>query len=92
TYAGLEDLLLVDSFVLRAETPGGLIAGEKKQRRLVADFLNSDSHWENKKKRQDIIDSSQKNGDLRQRKVRIQIFLIRILRSFIQKPWVVSIF
>ena len=26
-YSGLEDLLLVDSFILRTETPGGLIAG-----------------------------------------------------------------
>jgi hypothetical protein len=75
TYSGLEDLLLVDSFVLRAETPGGLIAGAKKQRRLVADFLSSDSHWENKEKRQDIIDSSRKHGDLRQRKVRIADFV-----------------
>ncbi len=75
TYSGLEDLLLVDSFVLRAETPGGLIAGAKKQQRLVADFLSSDSHWEKKEKRQEIIDSSRKNGDLRQRKVRIADFV-----------------
>lgn len=74
-YSSLDDLLLVDSFVLRAETPRGLIAGEKKQRRLVADFLHSDSHWENTEKRQEIIVSAEKYGDLRQRKVHIADFV-----------------
>ncbi|MCI5142509.1 MAG: hypothetical protein D3909_12480 [Candidatus Electrothrix sp. ATG1] len=69
TYSGLEDLLLVDSFILRAETPSGLIAGAKKQRRLVAEFVDSDGQWEDKGKRQKMIDSSKKYGDLRQRRV-----------------------
>jgi hypothetical protein len=69
TYSGLQDLLLVDSFVLRAETPGGLIAGAKKQQQLLAEFMKSNQHWEDKEKRQEIIASSKKYGDLRQRKV-----------------------
>ncbi|MCI5128453.1 MAG: hypothetical protein D3907_08125 [Candidatus Electrothrix sp. AUS3] len=74
SYASLEDLLLVDSFILRAETPHRLIAGAKKQQQLIADFLKSDTLWEDKEKRQQIIDSSKKYGDLRQRKVCIADF------------------
>ncbi|MCI5150120.1 MAG: hypothetical protein D3916_12150, partial [Candidatus Electrothrix sp. MAN1_4] len=68
-YSGLEDLLLVDSFVLRAETPHGLIAGAKQQQKLVAKFISSYVHWENKEKRQEFIDSSKKYGDLRKRRL-----------------------
>lgn len=71
TYAGLEDLLLVNSFILRAETPRGLIAGAKKQQRLAADFLQSDVLWEDQKTRQALIASAERFGDLRQRKLRI---------------------
>ncbi|MCI5157751.1 MAG: hypothetical protein D3906_04795 [Candidatus Electrothrix sp. AUS1_2] len=81
-YSGLEDLLLVDSFILRAETPRGLLAGAKKQRQLVADFLRSDSHWEKKEKRLELIDSSKKYGDLRQRRVIISDFGYRDIDIF----------
>lgn len=71
TYSGLEDLLLVDSFLLRAETPHGLIAEAQKQQQLIVDFLDSDELWEDTEKRQEVIDSAEKYGDLRQRNVRI---------------------
>lgn len=74
SYASLKDLLLVDSFILRAETPRNLIAGAKKQQQLIADFLKSDTLWEDKEKRQQLIDSSKKYGNLRQRKVGIADF------------------
>ncbi|CAK8719594.1 hypothetical protein GMJAKD_08870 [Candidatus Electrothrix aarhusensis] len=73
-YSSLEDLLLVDSFVLRAETPHGLIAQAQKQQQLIVDFLDSDEQWEDEDKRQDIIDSAKKHGDMRQRKMRIADF------------------
>ncbi|MCI5223583.1 MAG: hypothetical protein D3924_13165, partial [Candidatus Electrothrix sp. AR4] len=69
TYRSLEDLLLVDSFVMRVETPSGLIAGAKKQWKLVANFLKSDLLWEDGEKRQELIDSSKLFGDLRKRKI-----------------------
>jgi hypothetical protein len=73
-YSSLEDLLLVDSFVLRAETPHGLIAQAQKQQQLIVDFLDSDEQWEDEEKRQEIIDSAKKHGDMRQRKMRIADF------------------
>ncbi|MCI5162699.1 MAG: hypothetical protein D3917_11920, partial [Candidatus Electrothrix sp. AX5] len=73
-YSSLEDLLLVDSFVLRAETPHGLIAQAQKQQQLIVDFLDSDEQWEDEDKRQEIIDSAKKHGDMRQRKMRIADF------------------
>ncbi|MCI5167820.1 MAG: hypothetical protein D3903_17455 [Candidatus Electrothrix sp. GM3_4] len=74
TYAGIEDLLLVDSFILRAETPHGLIAEAQKQQQLIAEFQDSDVLWEDQNARQDLISSAKKHGDLRQRKMRIADF------------------
>ncbi|MCI5146350.1 MAG: hypothetical protein D3923_12685 [Candidatus Electrothrix sp. AR3] len=70
-YTTLDDLLLVNSFVMRVETPNRLINGAHQQQQLISQFIESEVFWEDEKKRQELIDSSKRYGDLRNRQISI---------------------
>lgn len=76
-YTGIDDLLLVDSYVMRLETPGGLLSGARRQKGLVDGFLSSDTLWENKEAREELIRSGQRYGDLRNRHIIIPALTYR---------------
>jgi hypothetical protein len=71
-YSSIEDVLLVDSFTMKAETPGGLIENARFQKMLVDRFMESDTLWEDEEERQKLIRSGELNGDLRHRNVIIE--------------------
>lgn len=71
-YSSIEDVLLVDSFVMKVETPGGLIENCRQQKKLVERFMESDTLWEDEEERQKLINSGELYGDLRNRNVIIE--------------------
>lgn len=70
-YSSIDDLLLVDSFVMKAETPSGLIENARRQKDLVDGFLESDTLWEDWEEREKLYRSGERYGDLRHRNVLI---------------------
>ena len=53
---------------------GIVVHDQSRAAQLIVDFLDSDEQWEDEDKRQEIIDSAKKHGDMRQRKMRIADF------------------
>ncbi len=68
-YSDINDLLLVKSFTMKVDTPTHLIAGAQRQNELVKDLLESDSLWEDKAVRDELLESGKTYGDLRNRNV-----------------------
>ena len=81
-YSTVDDLLLIDNFVLKAETPGRLLEHVRQQKELVARFMESDALWESDEEREKLRLSGKLYGDLRHRDVQIDPFVYTHLDMF----------
>jgi hypothetical protein len=66
-YTELGDLLMVTSFTMRVHTPNHIISAAKEQQALVKAYLEDENGWEDEELRQQLIQSGEKFGDLRDR-------------------------
>ncbi len=81
-YTTINDLLMVDAYRLKEETPQRLIREAKRQKEMVISFLMSDTLWEDEAYRQALIDSVTRYGDLRGRNFEFTEFVYDKLACF----------
>ena len=77
-----DDLLMIESVILSAETPMGLMQAAKDQRTLVAKFREVPLAWLDGNLRKQIIASAKTFGDLRQKPLVIPEIPYMDVRSF----------
>ncbi|PCJ66025.1 MAG: hypothetical protein COA58_08090 [Bacteroidetes bacterium] len=73
-YRSPQDLLMIDYMRVNFTSVDRVMFAAKEQRTLIREFYDVKQAWSNVELREKIIESSQKNGDLRFRKFDIPIF------------------
>ncbi len=87
TYTSPQDLMMIDSFVLKFFSIGRLMTAAREQRQLVRKFYEERYAWGDGKLRDQIIESCNQYGDLRFRSLDIPDFPFTHVRSFYSRAF-----